>query len=196
MFGNAYPCMLFASQDPVALESVAMDFLRAEWLDYGNTNFALVANADNHLHEAAQIGNPPSGVKYVNRSLGSLGVHEHWNNSQSKSYTRNLGTGSGIELLSASASAISTTHHGATVDARIKIKRDAMGIQVYAPFAGKNGSISIVSLQGRTIAAIKTHEADTWYRIPRTMLPANGSYVVVVNSEGNAFAAKTVVTGR
>jgi uncharacterized protein (DUF362 family) len=196
MFGNAYPCMLFASQDPVALESVAIDFLRAEWLDYGNTNFALPAHADNHLHEAAQIGNPPSGVHYVNASLGSLGVHEHWNNSHSKSYTRNLGTGSGIELLSVSPSAIFTTHHNRTVNSRIKIKSDATGINVYAPFAGTSGSISIVTMQGRSIASLKTQEAVSWYRIPRAMLPAIGNYVVVVNGADNAFEAKTAVTGR
>ena len=30
----------------------------------------------------------------------SLGVHEHWNNATDKQYTRNLGTGTGIELIS------------------------------------------------------------------------------------------------
>ena len=32
--------------------------------------------------------------------LESLGVHEHWNNSTAKKYSRNLGTGNGIELIS------------------------------------------------------------------------------------------------
>jgi hypothetical protein len=31
--------------------------------------------------------------------LQSLGVHEHWNNSTDKQYSRNLGTGAGIELV-------------------------------------------------------------------------------------------------
>jgi hypothetical protein len=31
--------------------------------------------------------------------LPSLGVHEHWKDSSSKAYSRNLGTGSGIELV-------------------------------------------------------------------------------------------------
>jgi len=30
--------------------------------------------------------------------LASLGVHEHWNNATDRQYTRNLGTGNGIEL--------------------------------------------------------------------------------------------------
>ena len=29
-----------------------------------------------------------------------LGVHEHWNNPVDKQYSRNLGTGNGIELVS------------------------------------------------------------------------------------------------
>ena len=31
--------------------------------------------------------------------MESLGVHEHWNNSTDKQYSRNLGTGEGIELI-------------------------------------------------------------------------------------------------
>jgi hypothetical protein len=32
--------------------------------------------------------------------LASLGVHEHWNNAQEKQYSKNLGKGEGIELVS------------------------------------------------------------------------------------------------
>jgi hypothetical protein len=31
--------------------------------------------------------------------IGSLGVHEHWNNATAMEYSRNLGTGNGIELV-------------------------------------------------------------------------------------------------
>ena len=92
-FTNYWPCSIFASQDPVALESVGLDFLRAE--------MPLIKNADRHIHEAAQANNPPSGTIYQPSGvrLASLGVHEHWNNSTNKQYSRNLGTGSGIELV-------------------------------------------------------------------------------------------------
>jgi hypothetical protein len=59
-------------------------------------------NVDNYLHEAALANNPPSGVFYHpngSTRLESLGVHEHWNNEEDKLYTRNLGTGNGIELV-------------------------------------------------------------------------------------------------
>ena len=84
------------SQDIVAIESVLLDFLRSEGAIPAGT-------ADNYLHEAAQAGNPPSGTVYDPENDGiplkSLGVHEHWNNSTDKQYSRNLGIGEGIELI-------------------------------------------------------------------------------------------------
>jgi len=84
-----WPASLFVSQDGVALESVGFDFVNAEW---GVEPFT-----DNFLHEAALAHDPPSGKKY---GPASLGVHEHWNNAAEKKYSRNLGTGDGIELVS------------------------------------------------------------------------------------------------
>ena len=87
---------LFMSQDGVAIESVLLDFLRSEGAVVAGTH-------DNYLHEAAQADDPPSGTFYDPENDGirleSLGVHEHWNNSTDKQYSRNLGTGEGIELV-------------------------------------------------------------------------------------------------
>ena len=88
--GPGWPASLFVSQDGVALESVGFDFVNAEW---GCDPFT-----DNYLHEAALANDPPSGKKY---GPVSLGVHEHWNNPLDKKYSRNLGTGKGIELVAA-----------------------------------------------------------------------------------------------
>ncbi len=91
-FGTAespgWPASVFVSQDGVALDSVGFDFINAEWGVWPYT--------DNFLHEAALANNPPSGKKY---GPVSLGVHEHWNNADEKKYSRNLGTGQGIELV-------------------------------------------------------------------------------------------------
>ncbi len=57
---------------------------------------------ENYLHEAGLIGNPPSGTVYTNgngNKVENLGVHEHWNNSVDKQYSRNLGKVEGIELI-------------------------------------------------------------------------------------------------
>ncbi len=99
-FDNHWPCSLFASQDPVAIDSVALDFLQTEWSDYPRQN-----GVDDYLREAALAGDPPSGTFYdpnhptPTRRLASLGAHEHWNNPREKKYSRNLGSGNGIELV-------------------------------------------------------------------------------------------------
>jgi len=105
LFNGEWLASIFLSQDPVAIDSVGLDFLRAEFpLGRGkkpNINESM-ANADNYLHEAAQANNPPSGTHYAPDGvpLKSLGVHEHWNNAQDKRYTRNLDPqhATGIEL--------------------------------------------------------------------------------------------------
>jgi parallel beta-helix repeat protein len=98
-FNNDWPSSLFASQDQVAIDSVGFDFLVAEWPE---ANGPAHAGADDYLHEAALADNPPSGTFYDPEGDGtraaSLGVHEHWNNTADKRYSRNLGTGGGIEL--------------------------------------------------------------------------------------------------
>jgi hypothetical protein len=67
----------------------------------------LIKNADRHLHEAALADHAPSGTVYKPDGvpLQSLGVHEHWNNATDKKYSRNLGTGNGIELVPLAAGA-------------------------------------------------------------------------------------------
>ncbi len=96
-FNGGYASSLFMSQDFVAIESVMLDFLRT------SDNGLKAGTIDNYLHEAAQANNPPSGTIYDPENDGipleSLGVHEHWNNATDKQYTRNLGTGDGIELI-------------------------------------------------------------------------------------------------
>lgn len=99
-FNGQWASSLFGSADPVAIDSVASDFLRAEWKDHPH-----MPGADDYLHEAALANNPPSGTFYdpdhaANTArLASLGVHEHWNNAQDKKYSGNLGKKGGIELV-------------------------------------------------------------------------------------------------
>ncbi len=99
-FGNSWASSIFTSQDPVAIDSVALDFLAIE------PNVSIEGTSgcpDNYLIEAALANNPPSKTLYNpnnNGGLDSLGVHEHWNNPSDKEYSRNLETGNGIELCS------------------------------------------------------------------------------------------------
>lgn len=98
-FNIDFTSSVFMSQDGVALESVALDFMRNE-----NSLNQVNGTVDNYLHEAAMANDPPSGVIYDPENDGipleSLGTHEHWNHEDSRKYSVNLGTGNGIELVS------------------------------------------------------------------------------------------------
>lgn len=113
-FNDDWPNSIFASQDPVAIESVAFDFLRTEFdedhptegdYDFSDNSgpFPQYAGVDDYLHQAASSENWPSGLIYDPENDGtplpeSLGSHEHWNNANDKNYSRNLGRNEGIEL--------------------------------------------------------------------------------------------------
>ncbi|MHB8897151.1 MAG: DUF362 domain-containing protein [Thermoguttaceae bacterium] len=99
-FQGQWTSSLLASQDPVAIDSVGLDFLRAEYDDFPRRS-----GVDDYLREAALADSPPSGTFYdpnhpaPDKRLESLGVHEHWNGPAEMKYSRNLGTGQGIELV-------------------------------------------------------------------------------------------------
>ena len=104
-FNGDWPSSIFLSQDQVAADSVAFDFMVNEWDDTVGTmnGYPQYSGTDDYLQEAALVPNPPSGTVYDPAHDGgltqSLGVHEHWNNPIDKQYSRNLGTGDGIELV-------------------------------------------------------------------------------------------------
>jgi len=130
-FYNRWCSSLFMSLDPVAIESVCHDFLRTEY--NGSTIASSRPNwygVDDYLHQAADSSLWPAGITYDPDNDGvliaSLGVHEHWNDSLHKQYTRNLGTGFGIELYKAHE-----THTG------IDVNPQALNVSVYPnPAAG------------------------------------------------------------
>jgi len=111
LFNGEWSSCYFMSQDPVAIDSVCLDFLRSEFprdLGFsGNRAFPLGAihNCDNYLHEAALGTNPRLGPYKPNGIvIGSQGVHEHWNNATDRKYSRNLSPeGKGIELFTVTA---------------------------------------------------------------------------------------------
>jgi hypothetical protein len=115
---------ILLSQDPVAVDSVAYDMYYAEGIaswDHWPFNMGGInghqpqqAGADDYLHEAAKAPNPASGTFYDPDGDGvemtSQGVHEHWNNATDRKYTRNLGTGYGIELITSQPNAPVARH--------------------------------------------------------------------------------------
>lgn len=101
-FNGGYTASVLVSQDPVAIDSVGADFLSNEPAVIGYNRAAASANNENYLHEAGLVGSAPSGTSYTDsrgHAVTNLGVHEHWNNSTEKKYSRNLGKNEGIELV-------------------------------------------------------------------------------------------------
>jgi len=99
--GSAWwPASLLLSMDPVAIDSVAFDFLslRTDW-----TEVLAAEGVQDYLHEMALANNPPSGTFYDpegdGTAMASQGVHEHWNDAAHRQYSRNTGAAGGIDLL-------------------------------------------------------------------------------------------------
>jgi hypothetical protein len=116
-FNNDFPSSIFASQDPVALESVCFDFLKAEFTadNHPTNHWPQMDGVDDYLHQAADSNNWPAGITYDpeddGTAISSLGVHEHWNDANNKQYTRNLdpNNGQGIELVNPALDHYSTS---------------------------------------------------------------------------------------
>ncbi len=101
-FNGNYTSSIFVSQDPVAIDSVGADFLINEPTIIENNYAAKDISSENYLHEAGLVTNAPSDTIYTDNqgnNVLNLGVHEHWNNSYEKLYSRNLGKNKGIELI-------------------------------------------------------------------------------------------------
>lgn len=104
-FNNDYPNSILISQDPVALESVCFDILFEENVqDDTKEDFPIILKTEiaDMLSQCASSDYWATGISYDpegdGTSIGSLGVFEHWNNATDRQYSRNLGTGYGIEL--------------------------------------------------------------------------------------------------
>jgi len=104
-FNDDYPNSLFVGQDPVALESVCYDVLFQEYVEEKKKkNYPIQFKAEiaDYLSQCASSDFWPAGITYDpegdGSKIGSLGVFEHWNNATDRQYSRNLGTGNGIEL--------------------------------------------------------------------------------------------------
>lgn len=101
-FDGRFTASVFVSQDSVAVDSVGADFLANEPSVARYNSAVRDSSNENYLHEASLVSAPPSGTVYQNgkgERVENLGVHEHWNNSEQKLYSRNLGKEEGIELV-------------------------------------------------------------------------------------------------
>lgn len=185
-FNGNWPASLFVSQDPVAIDSVCYDFLLAEWPNVVNNGSdkagsKLQGGAEDYLHEAALADNPPSGTVYdpgrTGDRLASLGVHEHWNNSAAKQYSRNLdpANGTGIELLPltttkpAATLAITPVASQAIVSWRSSLLEYKLQIatNLNAPPVWSDAAVSPVLVSWWNTVTNRLGEPSAFYRLSR-----------------------------
>ena len=105
-FNGDYPNSIFVGQDPVAMESVGFDILFEEYVEDNNKKPYPIEMKDeiaDYLKQCASSDYWPDGITYDPEGdgtpIGSQGVFEHWDNAVDRQYSRNLGTGDGIELV-------------------------------------------------------------------------------------------------
>lgn len=206
-FNNDWPSSIFISQDQVALESVCVDFLRQEASE--NTLFKnrpFFGAVDDYLHQAADPANWPTDVIYDPEGDGtplkSLGVHEHWNNSTDKQYTRNLATGAGIDLISTPFNLVkrvgTTGIQGQLSNINLNVYPNPATnrITVKANFQGENEvALNIYDLTGRvflsssllTVGGVINHSLT----FPQSM--QKGNYIISLSGELHKETIKLVV---
>ena len=205
-FNNDYPNSIFVGQDPVALESVCFDVLFQEYAeDPSKQNYPIRFKAEiaDYLSQCASKDYWPDGLTYDPEGDGtpieSLGVFEHWNNTNDRLYSRNLGTGEGIELkyLKNGVSGISTN------------KIENISIAAPNPFSdytqfirpsniSKNSKLEIYNINGQIIRNFNFSNSDVieWNGSDENNISMpNGMYVYKVsdNSTNSVFSGKIIL---
>jgi uncharacterized protein (DUF362 family) len=201
-FNNQYPASLFISQDHVAIDAVCFDFLLTEYARMpASEQYPYINGTDDYLMQAADSSNWPTGIKYNpegdGKSIGSLGVYEHWDNSTDKQYSRNLGIGDGIELYST-----------LVTSSVKKTNLVSFNVSVYPnPFIGdvnfvvKQTSnnqyyLSIYNLNGQAVFQTTIqNNIYTWNSIGLTGTKVkSGTYVAKITDKfSNVMACKTII---
>jgi hypothetical protein len=201
-FNGDYPSSLFLSQDNLAIESVCFDFLLAEYEDKpAGEKYPYYEGTADYLFQAADPANWAPGVTYDpegdGSQLGSLGVYEHWNNATDKQYTRDLGTGEGIELIkimepSEGPSAIDVKETNSTDIFSLypnPLKGGNLNIEI-SNTSNQLSEISITDIKGRQIYNISTF--DKVVEIPISAF-APGTYLVKVTAGKYTSVEKLIV---
>jgi hypothetical protein len=205
-FNNDYPNSIFVGQDPVALESVCYDVLFQEnVVDSEKGNYPVLYKVEiaDHLKQCASSEFWPDGITYDPENDGtplkSLGVFEHWNNPTDRLYSRNLGTGEGIEL----------KYFKDGVSGITSNKTESINIASPNPFSSvtrfkrpanisKNSDLEIYNMNGQVVKYFSFTDSDVieWrgYNENNRLMP-DGMYVYKVRdySDNAVFTGKVIL---
>lgn len=190
-FNNDYPSSIFMSQDAVAIESVGFDFLLAEYANKAaSEKYPYMVGTDDYLKQAADPKNWPAGIEYDPEGdgtlIGSLGVYEHWNGLATKQYSRNLGTGNGIELVNYTAlpvdnyvsEIVSSISNSKAINSRIYPTPFTTNLQIETGISTPV-NMSVFNLQGQIIFQKTIQTTFNWNGvISNGQTLKNGYYIL------------------
>jgi hypothetical protein len=203
-FNNDWCSSIFLSQDGVAIESVCLDVLQREFTKEDLTvspkryTYVRYGAVDDHLHQAASSDWWPEGISYDPDKAGtpikSLGVHEHWNDTTNMQYSRNLGTGQGIELIKEFHSKVSQP----VGIANNSIKKNDFTVYpnpctqnskiMFSLISSSKVHLSVVDLQGRIVTTIENRSLSAGsysYSLPKIRNASGLYYCVLQTNTGN-----------
>ncbi|HPR31588.1 MAG TPA: DUF362 domain-containing protein [Prolixibacteraceae bacterium] len=204
-FNGDYPSSLFISQDRVAVDAVCYDFLLEEYKNKpSNQKYPYFEGCDDYLYQAADPAYWPEGLTYDPEGDGtpltSMGVYEHWNNPTEMKYSRNLGTGSGIELMKVNLNNDPfTPENSGLVSPKVKkIVVDANGIKWFGTekglsrFDGINWTTVDASnhLRENTVNDIKYNASGS-----ELLVATNGGLSVLKTDANGVVSSKTYYVG-
>lgn len=196
-FNNDWSSSLLVSMDPVAVSSVALDILQEEFQVEDSTTspirytYVRFGAVDDYLHQAASSDWWPEGITYDpegdGTAIGSLGVHEHWNNATDRAYSRNLETGEGIELIYKHTQADHTSVREQSSDALefrayLSAENSMLNLEFNTNLQGEV-TVSIYNMSGQMVQVenLESVWAHSQRQIALDHLDA-GLYVVAVRS--------------
>ncbi len=203
-FNGEFTSSILVSLDHVAIESVCFDILRSEYKsELGYTDiYPNYGAVDDYLHQAADSANWPEGIIYDPDNSGtpmpSLGVHEHWNSVEQRQYSRNLGTGDGIELvyldLDSTGGEATAIRVADSEEAKLGLypnpARDYCQLEFSNPYKG-NVNIDMFNATGQLVLSrVFAKETDFFSNTLEVSGLGNGTYVVY------ARCGKIKITGR
>ena len=153
------------------------------------------------MYQAADSSFWPAGVRYDPEKdgtvLGSLGVHEHWNNATDQRYSRDLGTGTGIELVKFNSTTsvkdyISRTQPNVFVlEANYPNPFNPSTIIRYHLPQAARVDLSIYNVQGQCIQTlVNAYQTGGTYFVQwngqvKDAMAASGVYFARLNAEGS-----------
>jgi hypothetical protein len=204
-FNNDWSSSIVMSLDPVAIESVCLDILQKEFTEEDLTTnpprytYVQWEGIDDYLHQAASSEWWPEGVVYDPENdgtpIGSLGVHEHWDNANDMKYSRNLGTGQGIDLVmieqkGGTSARTLAQNNDLKIDIYPNPVSDCATLKMKNDFTGKVG-INIFSSSGKKIKSFNFQKTSVIDETTFDLSELNkGNYIVRLQSGNQIYAVQ------